>query len=1305
MNAFRLRFTLLLRVGAAVILMAIITPNVSHAVLTYNIGGSWDTTDRQNAAAAAMQLVCNRFNAYGDCGNYNIYVYYNSGIPTAQSSYLGSIGFGGTWPAERVAEHEACHYLGSGTYSAWTTYMIDGRWNGPAVTAIMQQLYGIGSRLSGDSNSNPIHFWPYGLNYDSEGSETNKESCVAILHAMRADMGFSDTIYKSTATTVNLTASDPVGASSFDYSAGWSDAFFAHSGANYYTGNYAIRTPASAYGFNFAGDSLTVNNSGDASQGLFYKGSGSTGVISFKNLIFNGGSTHHYSGTSDVFQLGGKVTIASSATFNSEQGNTNILADVTGSGTLNIGTTNTYYVRMCSSNNTFIGNINVAGRFELANGANQRFAIGANGVNNAITGSSANQVLLNGVFKFDMTNAATNIGNSWTLVTAANTTYGSTFGVSGFARVNGIWRDYLGGLTYSESTNALTVVAKSSTTAWSGNSSANWSGGANWNAAQPANGDSLVFAAAGAAGTTLTDDLMTSSTYAVSGLTFASAAPAYTINAGTTGTNGFTLAGSIVNSSTNLQTINDNIYLPRATPATPRGAPNTLTIATTAGGGDVAIGGNISGIGGIDKTGSGTLTLSGSNTYTGSTVVDAGTLLLSGTLTGGSPLRVNTGGVLVLSGQVSSTSTLAVGGGTFTYSNPGATTQTLAGLTVTPGAATISNASSGTLALGAITRNTGGTIDFATMAGAVTTTASNTNGILGAWAFVGSGASTLYAYSNGGTIAGYTGATVESGTASLGGIPSGDTSTVNYTITSSGTFAAMGITRSVNTINYAGSGSATQPGANNTVLTINGLMNTGSGTLTIGGSPKIWVTIGSNLDLVVATMTGDIVLNNSVEDTSVGYGSPSALTKVGTGKLTLNGANTYSGITTIGAGTLQIGSGSSGASLVSSVINDYGALIFNHSDSLTYGGTISGTGNVSKVGAGTLTLQGNNIYAGTTTLTAGRLVLSGSNSTSGNVVISNGTILQLVANSGNSTTVGGVLSSSALGNNSPSGTTGFQLGGGTSGSVGIELRGDISAAFANTTTGNAGNVTLNFNVNNVAAVSGSGQQSQTLTFAPASETSRNNGNGLTTYNTTINASGANGYSLAIGKITSAGSLLTINANTANIRIGSIDETDSTTLTFGGSYNSLVSGSIGNSGGTLSLNKTGSGTLTLQGASTYAGLTNINQGQLILDGGDLSDLSTVNVASGASLQVISGTPTLGSIAGAGSTSVLGYGTVLTAASLNQSSITLGAGATLVIAAIPGGPSSAREIQSVPEPQMVVMLLAALAVALIVRRRMR
>lgn len=63
------------------------------------------------------------------------------------------------------------------------------------------------------------------------------------------------------------------------------------------------------------------------------------------------------------------------------------------------------------------------------------------------------------------------------------------------------------------------------------------------------------------------------------------------------------------------------------------------------------------------------------------------------------------------------------------------------------------------------------------------------------------------------------------------------------------------------------------------------------------------------------------------------------LTKVGTGTFTLTGANTYTGLTTISGGTLQIGSGATG-SIVGDIVNN-SALTFNRSGTLTYGGAIS----------------------------------------------------------------------------------------------------------------------------------------------------------------------------------------------------------------------------------------------------------------------------------------------------------------------------------------------------------------------------
>ena len=46
---------------AAIMMFAAVTmPTVAHGALSFTIGGSWDTVDRQNAATAAMQAVVNR---------------------------------------------------------------------------------------------------------------------------------------------------------------------------------------------------------------------------------------------------------------------------------------------------------------------------------------------------------------------------------------------------------------------------------------------------------------------------------------------------------------------------------------------------------------------------------------------------------------------------------------------------------------------------------------------------------------------------------------------------------------------------------------------------------------------------------------------------------------------------------------------------------------------------------------------------------------------------------------------------------------------------------------------------------------------------------------------------------------------------------------------------------------------------------------------------------------------------------------------------------------------------------------------
>lgn len=307
----------------------------------------------------------------------------------------------------------------------------------------------------GDAN----HFWPYGLNQDSEGAEINKQRNVAMVYAQRADMGIGPATHPSTATSVTATGSDPVGESGFNYKTRWSDGYWPHAGAAYTLGANSLRTPESGNSFHFGGDSLTLNSTSSVT-GLWYRGTGTTGVTSFNNLILAGGWIDHRASVADIFKLDGKVTVQAPSSIRALFGNIEVLADVAGAGTLTIHPTqipgeNNRYVRFKSPDNTFVGSIVNNARFELASGANFKFAIGAVGVNNVISGASALVTALNGAFTFDVTGADYDYGNSWTLVTAANTAYGATFNMPGFTNNSGVWNN--GSFSYSQATGVLSV--------------------------------------------------------------------------------------------------------------------------------------------------------------------------------------------------------------------------------------------------------------------------------------------------------------------------------------------------------------------------------------------------------------------------------------------------------------------------------------------------------------------------------------------------------------------------------------------------------------------------------------------------------------------------------------------------------------------------------------------------------------------------------------------------------------------------------------------------------------------------------
>src|SRR5439155_4178495 len=108
--------------------------------------------------------------------------------------------------------------------------------------------------------------------------------------------------------------------------------------------------------------------------------------------------------------------------------------------------------------------------------------------------------------------------------------------------------------------------------------------------------------------------------------------------------------------------------------------------------------------------------------------------------------------------------------------------------------------------------------------------------------------------------------------------------------------------------------------------------------------------------------------------------------KSGTGTLVLAGPATHTGGTTVSAGTLQIGAGGTTGSIAGN-ITDNATVAFNRSDALTYSGVLSGSGALTKDGAGTLHL--NRIRLGNLAINAGNVhILASGGSTASTSVLS-----------------------------------------------------------------------------------------------------------------------------------------------------------------------------------------------------------------------------------------------------------------------------------------------------------------------------
>ncbi|HEX2889617.1 autotransporter outer membrane beta-barrel domain-containing protein, partial [Vineibacter terrae] len=381
--------------------------------------------------------------------------------------------------------------------------------------------------------------------------------------------------------------------------------------------------------------------------------------------------------------------------------------------------------------------------------------------------------------------------------------------------------------------------------------------------------------------------------------------------------------------------------------------------------------GTVTGSGSLLKWGTGTMTLTGNSTSGVSLLVQQGGIDIDGgsfsttaatdIFGEGAQLRVRNGGTL-------QTGQLFVSGGTMLIDGPGSSV-TATNSTQVGGALTISNGAT-------LTSNSGAGVGGYDVPPVVTVTGQGSTWIVTGGLNIGTSfMPVLFA----------PGPMITPGIVTV--LDGGSVSVIDGTTVFAGSTLNVGNGSTLQTGELSVNGTMAIDGPGSSVTATGstsiagGLTITNRATLASNGGASV----GGYEGLPVATVTGQGSTWTITGELAIGASlmpmilAPDPMITPGVVTVADGGSVSATGGTTIFAGsTLNLGTGGLAGTIVTPQITNDGQIVASFTDTLTLATPISGTGSLTKSGAGTLILTGSSTYSGPTTVDGGRLAVNGS---------------------------------------------------------------------------------------------------------------------------------------------------------------------------------------------------------------------------------------------------------------------------------------------------------------------------------------